>query len=364
MKNTILFTALFLAMAITLSAQPVIDKYDMPKPGDTIFVYTAINLNNIDYTVTGDNYDWDFSSFAELLMRTDTFVSVTSTSQWYYPAFNNPGDPVHKATVAQKQQDINLQLIQLSEVYNFYQASASSYTQVGQAFGISGFPFPTKYNDPDLLYKFPMTMGDKDSSYYSYLIQIPALGDYGQSRKRVTEVDGWGTVITPYDTFPAFRVLSTSFIKDTIHLDTFGGFGFSMPRTEIEYKWIADNMGIPVFKATKTIRNTGTTVAYEYICQNPDNSGINELRDVLTFATVYPNPADENTRIYFSLSAPGNAEITVTDITGRILKTFANTQYPGGFNSVSIGKQLLSKGIYFINIKSENNSTVLKLQVI
>ncbi|MCD4745980.1 MAG: hypothetical protein K8R58_06750, partial [Bacteroidales bacterium] len=44
-----------------LSSQIVIDDNDMPDVGDTIRLSQAFTAGGIDYTLTGNNYTWDFS---------------------------------------------------------------------------------------------------------------------------------------------------------------------------------------------------------------------------------------------------------------------------------------------------------------
>jgi hypothetical protein len=65
---------------------------------------------------------------------------------------------------------------------------------------------------------------------------------------------------------------------------------------------------------------------------------------------VFPNPASDEITIYFNGIQNTNASVTVTDVLGKTVKALGNTF--GGFAHYSV--RGLDKGIYFINIKSEN----------
>lgn len=82
----------------------------------------------------------------------------------------------------------------------------------------------------------PLTSSSTNSSAYSFNIQIPTLGYYGRQAVRNDEVDGWGTLITPFGTFQTLRVRSELVYTDTLAIDQLG-FGFQLPeRSEIEYQ--------------------------------------------------------------------------------------------------------------------------------
>ncbi len=359
-----IFCALLLALFFLSSfSQPIIDKNDMPVVGDTIRLSITNDDNGIDYTLTGADYTWDFSSLTEDEQRVDTFVSVTTTPLLYQVDFNNPLDTTHKATIAQPQPDITqLPNVQFTEVFYFFRASDYTYTQVGQGAKVNSIPTPIKYNDPELLYTFPLTYGATDSSQYEYHLQIPSLGYYGESKRRINIVDGWGTLITPFDTFPTIRVFSTSYIHDTIYMDTLG-MGFAQDRTELEYKWLTDTIGLPALNVIK--RGGGNNVSLEYKHKYIVGAGTNDYPYTLTFFSFYPNPADISSKIYFALAKPSHVSIDLHDATGRKICNLADKDFPKGFSSVEAGSHIasLSKGMYFVKISFGNNFKTLKISV-
>lgn len=363
MKKILLSSVMVFCLFGAGVAQPTINDNDMPVPGDTIRMASVLNLGSIDYTLTGLNYQWDFSSLTGTAERVDTFVSVTSAPWYYYPDFNNPFDQTHKATVAQRMADMTqMPTVQFTDVFNFYKNSASAYTQVGMGITVNSIPMPVQFTDPDLLYTFPLTQGAKDSSFYAYHITIPTIGYYGQSRKRVNLVDGWGTVITPFDTFPAVRVLSTSYVHDTLHMDTLG-FGFAQDHMEYEYKWLADDMGIPVFKVTERTGMMSSTLGEYRKDYTPILSDVPKAETLMGFVDVYPNPATDQTSVCFSLNGNGKVSVEIFDLTGSLIYTSGDINYTRGFHQLPLPIENMAAGIYPVKIQSGSSVKFFKLIV-
>src|SRR6185369_9997600 len=94
---------------------------------------------------------------------------------------------------------------------------------------------------------------------------IPNFGYYRKQQTRTNEVDGWGTLITPFGTFNTLRVKSTLNITDSIYLDTLG-FGLTIPRqTIVEYKWLAPGKKIPVLEVDITLAIFGGTFTVDRV---------------------------------------------------------------------------------------------------
>ncbi len=366
MKKILFISAMFMSFIFSSFSQPVINQNDMPNIGDTIRVNISNSANGDDYTSSGSNHVWDFSNFTPSSQRVDTFKNVLSTSILYYIYFTG----LSGATIAGTQPDLTpvslpITTISITEVYNFFKEAATSYSQLGFGAKFNGTQLPVKYDYPDVTLYFPVTYGEKDSCDFSYHVTIPSLGYYGEKKHRVNYVDGWGTIITPVDTFQAMRVISKIAVHDTIHMDTLGSFGgFSFNYNETEYKWYADNMGTPVMKiSNRTGTGAGTSIEYNNN-QMSHVTGMPDIKATLIFAGLYPNPVNENTNLYFSLAKPSGVEISIYDMLGRNIKNIANKEFQVGFNSLSIDISGFEKGIYFVCIKSGSDFKTLKLQAL
>ncbi|HAH59804.1 MAG: T9SS type A sorting domain-containing protein [Lentimicrobium sp.] len=241
MRKTLLSFILCCSVLATAYAQITVSRDDMPAIGDTIRVSTALTTQT-DPALTGENYTWDFSELTPVSQRVVSFVSPTSTPFFYQIVFNpataNLATPIDALDF--------LAQFQMTDAYEFFKATAESYVRPGYAVTISGIPVPMKFNQPESLYKFPLTNDSpKDSSLSVYSIQFPGLGYFSIERNRVNEVDGWGQITTPLGTFDVLRVKSTIFEADSLYLDSLQ-MGTPIFRNIIEYQWIANNMSLPV----------------------------------------------------------------------------------------------------------------------
>ena len=88
--------------------------------------------------------------------------------------------------------------------------------------------------------------------------------------------------------------------------------------------------------------------AYNYTTTSINNLDINNF-------TIYPNPANNFVAIQNSEFAIQNLEIL--DITGKIVKTINNVNE----KSITIDISNFSKGVYFVRVKTNNNSKMKKL---
>lgn len=125
---------------------------------------------------------------------------------------------------------------------------------------LQGLPLIIKYDNPDIQYTFPLNPATATWSSNSHVsISVPGTGSFYTAQSRESQVDGWGTVITPFGTFETIRVKSHLIETDSIVLDT-GSFSFPVTRDIMEYKWLAKGKGKPVLQ----INQEGTVATAIY----------------------------------------------------------------------------------------------------
>lgn len=246
------FLAAMLLLCGKAFSQITITSADMPTALDTIRISVKTTLPGFQPDSTGANFNWDFSSLVPDSQRVIKCEKPSNTAYALYYGFlatygiyNHTPDQFPFSLVGTPP----------TNVYDFYrkQAGANGYLAiVGQGLTIGGQAIPAFYQPADRVYKFPMNYGDKDTSVSGFGAPIPNFGYYRKEQTRVNEVDGWGTLTTPYGTFNTLRVKSTLSIIDSIYLDTLG-FGFNIPRQNIiEYKWLANGLDLPVLEIDGT----------------------------------------------------------------------------------------------------------------
>lgn len=67
----------------------------------------------------------------------------------------------------------------------------------------------------------------------------------------------------------------------------------------------------------------------------------------------YPNPFAYGTTIQYEVTSPGNVEITLQDVTGKVVKTAVNGYHFPGSYSVILQAEDLDSGVFFYTMKNE-----------
>ncbi|WP_142783483.1 T9SS type A sorting domain-containing protein [Changchengzhania lutea] len=84
--------------------------------------------------------------------------------------------------------------------------------------------------------------------------------------------------------------------------------------------------------------------------------------------SVSPNPIRNDTKIRFNLKNSAFLNVTIYDVTGRLVRTLKNEQAPAGdvsidWNKSSDSNQEVSSGLYLLRIKADNTTHTSKLIV-
>lgn len=345
------------------NAQITITSADMPVVNDTIRLSVTNNIQGQNPALTGANYVWDYSMLTPNSQKIDTFFSVTSTPVAYQFYFNNSVlYASHKASFAKRGQDFVMPPIvpiplSITEVFNFSKNSTSKFENVGFGSKISGIPSSTRNLPIDIEYEFPLNYSDSNFSSSKFLVTIPTLAAYGQSMDRSSVVDGWGSLTTPLGTFNVLRVKSVLNKVDTFYLDTLGfGTNFSRP-TEIEYKWLANGMSVPLLKVVTTA-GVVSSIQYRDIYRIVGVEEYKNIEDVM----VYPNPTNGMVNIMFSAIKSSKLNYTVKDVSGKaVLTNTVNTQIGNNNFIIDLAKQNIGRGVYFVELKVDNEVITQKI---
>ena len=358
-----IFTPLFALIAIASSAQITITKADMPVANDTFRISTATIIGIPDPTITGANYTWDYSTLMPTIQNKDTFFTVSATPFAYQFYFNNSFlYPNYKANVAHKGDNVNFfGQVTLTSVFNYYKSLTTQYTHLGFGANINGIPTSVKYDSVDVLYHFPLNYLNTDSGVFKYLVNIPTIGSYGQRTKRVNNVEGWGTVITPFGTFQCLKVRSTLYVTDTIYYTNFSQ-GFKFSHTDYEYKWLVNGKKIPVLQINKA-GSAITSVTYlDSLRSGVPQVGIieNSVNEISFIA--YPNPVSDQLNINYSLEKPASVKIELLNVVGQSISTFVDQKQTEGNYSYRFDTNAINgKGFYFLKTTVDGKCKLQKV---
>ncbi len=349
--KTFAFFLMILGSSLTSSAQITIASSDMPSSNDTFRVSMGIAFPGMDETATGANYTWDYSQLTATSQTIDTFVSVFSTGLFnlyfalnstYALKSNTPSVPVGTLT--------------LDYQYDFFKKAASGYVSTGGGVSLSGAPLGLVNSPGDTLYRFPLHYGNTKTNSSAFGATVPTIGYYGGQRTRIDTVDGWGTLTTPYGTFPVLRVKSVIHETDSLYLDAFT-LGFPIPRLEaIEYKWLATAKGIPVLQINTTGGAVTQIIYRDSIRFNP--VGVSEIDNKKVDFNIYPNPASDKIVIEYDLNHEASVSATVFSLLGEKIVSVASDRKQTGkqFLPIDLSDKNISSGSYLVELRVDGKS--------
>lgn len=345
MTRTLLMIVLTLIFFQPTKAQITITNQDMPSVGSIYPVSIGQITPAIDPIPTGAGFTWDFSMLQPVSQEVDTFLSVSSTGTTYAFYFADVSFNSNRSNLAIKGGTLPTipgLPISISDVFSFYHKSTQEFKQTGYGATINGIGVPVGFDNKDRIYNFPLDFGDTDSCFSDFEISLSGLGYYGHEQTRLSEVDGWGTLITPYGTFDVLRVRSEIEAWDTVFADTLGfGFGFTQPTT-VEYKWLGSSQGIPLLQINTTVsgmtgNETVTSIRYR------DNllSGLASLL-TNTGMALYPNPSQGFLFSRFELSHTMRVSLRLLSLDGRLVSVLMEDEVSSG---TSVIRHRLPEGI-------------------
>lgn len=342
MRFFIVFFAIF---PLLLNAQITITDAEMPQNSEIHFYAANGDFSSVDVNLTGTNYSWDYSGITGGTQDTTEIATVASTPLAYQVNFNNPFQPDYFADYAIKGQDLDVMgQVSVTNRFDFYKVNSSSLQVVGFGANVNGVPMSVKYDTIDQIYPLSMTYGTSDSTSAYYLVSIPSLGTYGQWINRKVEVDGWGDITTPFDSYAnTLRVKTTLYQKDTVYVDQFGfGTIIDRPIEEI-YEWYETAQGVPVFKA---VVRGGVLTEVKF-----KNEQFTTIEESLSQLKIYPNPVRDV--LHLELNNPYSFELI--NLEGKIVKSEKQTL------SRTLDFSTLDAGFYTFKISSEGVNQTFKL---
>lgn len=260
-KSCLTLLLVFLAGTDLADAQITITSADLPSANDTIRYSNANPIPGWPISQAGPNQVWDFSTLTATSQDVEWYRSSLQTPYaFFFLGFNKYGRKIADS--------LGVGAFMFKDIYNFYRKASNVIEVEGIGLRFQGIPLPAYYTDKDELYQFPLQFNDRDSSTFKFSITLPGLGAYSQVGYRINEVEGWGSITTPFGTFNCLKVKSRIVSKDSLNI---GGFPIPFTRRTTEYKWLANGQKIPVLEISgiQTGNNFNpTTIKYRDISRD------------------------------------------------------------------------------------------------
>ena len=346
MKAILLFCFI---LPIGLAAQISLTEADFAGGNESLIMSIAVD-NTIDFATTGANYSWDFTHLAPQTQRFRGFMGMSGLPLFINAVYVTTVLPQYQATYHLPSTDLPLDQasaflpISITELNQYTRKTANAITSVGYSVNIEGTSLPVKSDTIETRYVLPLNYGDTYYSRgYTNLDMNPFFDAiFRQYRQRYSQVDGWGSIATPYGVFDVLRIKHTINEVDSIRVDVFGNqtwIPIPVPDTYI-YEWLANGERDAIMRiTTNDIMGNEVVTGIEY--KDYDYGlGLNELAFQME---IYPNPTSDVLSIR---NIAQNSSYKIVDMKGaEVLNGTLSTPM------TSINVAMLQNGIYQLVIE-------------
>jgi PKD repeat protein len=94
------------------------------------------------------------------------------------------------------------------------------------------------------------------------------------------------------------------------------------------------------------------------------NAGVADLEDINTTFQLFPNPANENVNIVFTLAVTKKLNISILNVLGQAIYETGRETYSDGSHSVSLNIKDVSAGMYFVKVSDGVNDVKKRPMII
>ena len=303
MKKNYTQIIVFLFGILSTFGQPVLNATDFTNYYDSD-TYTLSDLPGLSAGNAGANQVWDFSGLTGLVFD-GKFSSVPYASSPYVSTFNS-------ANFTFKITNID----DLDPYYAYYKITSTSLETAGGADNTSS----NLVVNPEIIFEFPYTFNKEITDTYQNQ-------DDPTVYTITTTYDGYGTLITPYDTYTNVIRQKSVQIYDT--------------NTSTNYSWYSTNP-FKIIMGMGFITGSFTTNSVD-VYTNFTSLGLNDLKTE-SVINLHPNPASTTLNIHLAKNQTID-KILITNVLGKIVLVQNK-------NTEIINVENLSSGLYLIEVHS------------
>lgn len=185
----------------------------------------------------------------------------------------------------------------------------------------------------------------------------------------------WANITGDLADLPINTVIIDQDVPSIVYIGT---EGFGIYRTVNNgINWTAWNYGLPRSARVRELSfidsagSSFTVVAGTYgrsvylrDAEDDDPVGISGNNNIVkeySLSQNYPNPFNPATKIKFSLAGAETVNITVYDVTGKMITELVNNRYAAGTHEITFDGSKFSSGVYFYRITTSRFTDVKKM---
>ncbi len=327
--RTFLLFTLCVLVSFSLHSQPIIDSGFIPTDGDKWEV-EFLEATNFSPGSAGANQTWDFAGLDQNTAQSLNFEILPLSSAVGSNLFPDADFCWHLKEFG---------------IYNYYQANMDSMSLMGVVSASNqDINFLTTFNKPEDVIRFPISYQDSYSYTSQFTSGIPGSITFDGEREGTVEVDGFGTLITPFGTYE--NVLRMVIIEK----DNLSNI------TDTQYAWIeADNFTPLMVYNTSTDGEEPPSLYYSRPLI------VNNTKDLLSPSDldfqILGNPSQDRLRLKITSEQKlDKYQIQLIATDGRLLYQSTNRSTLISEERIEIPVQQLAAGLYFIKCSGAGTS--------
>lgn len=350
------------ALMGSLCSQITLSENDFANADDTIRMSQTLDPV-IDFTLTGSNYNWDFSGLTTTSQYLKYFQPISNSTILVQAEYGFTASDEYKATYFLKSLDIPIDQFnqflpaELSDLNQYSRKTADSLTYLGYSLSVNGQAIPFKSDTIETNYKFPINFEDSLYTRGYTFIDLNPIVDFKLKlyRQRTSIVDGFGSLTTPFGTFEVLRIKSVINELDSVYQSFFGVGSWNVLPQSIttEYEWWAQGKDDAILKIVSVDNNGNNqvrSIEYQDIYLGLDAS----IKEQSFKFNLLPNPASN----LISIESDKVVEqIKVFGLDGSIVLK----QNTSSLSKASIDISMLRAGVYFVEVSSGKFTSTQKL---
>jgi len=305
---------------------------------------TTTDIGLANPAATGEAIVWDYGFLEAELYDADTFLTVEETPLTYQFFFNNQLlYPDHRADYAVSEEALSTDVIDVQDPFSYYKTTTAQHSRVGAGANINGLPASIRNLPVDVLYEFPLEIGDSYDGFTTQELDLPMIGYYYSEQTRTTTVEGYGTLLLPGgESFEVLKLQVITQSTDSLY-NAIAEVGFEIEQLPVtRYQWLSQEHGRPVLEITETAQG----VLAQYFAMDPA-LGVNELR--LPEVTVFPNPSMD--RVNVSGEGLALLDVRLLDVLGRP----CHIEVQKSEGNLSVDLSALLDGYYTLELSDGKN---------
>jgi len=288
MRKIALFT-LFLLNHLHLHSQATYESSNYASVGDVVFLTQALDLIQ-DFSTTGADFNWDFSSLTGNSQRRMEFKNPFSPQFLLSTIAGGLGSS--DLVVDQGASFIDNLGLGIGDFHSYYEKNDNELALTGMYF-FAVLGIAIAHENPELILQFPVNYGDNYSDTSLTTIGLPGIFTLQTETDKSITVDGWGSLQTPFASYSS--VLRVQTVSNTTQTVTLGDTEpTSVPINSRNFSWYDPSEKVPLLSVDQiNIADVWVTTQVEYLDEERD------FQSVALF--VYsPIPAQVNEAVQFT----------------------------------------------------------------